>query len=320
MTDLSGVGAVGAVRLAWTAPDPRSSRGILDYQINWTSPYGVPRNPIPDKVAGNATAYLVTHLPLQTGSSLRVAAETIHTRAAGGVNVTGAAIVNVMPSLDFIAGQIDVVNETRGVPDRGPHIAFSHARDGEDVVVELAWPGYAASRLNCAVDVPVTGSDYAQAVEPDAERPDHLGKFRANLTLAGLAGRLAIVECTGGAPTATPGGLTRYPLRDSYTVETDPLATPIPFLEWVASFRAGEWGTAPNLGAFDLTTLIIVIVSMIGFQRASPGMGVIFGIMVLGVAAYFELIVLETVILGTLALLAMIAIIITRRGRHEVLE
>lgn len=250
------------------------------------------------------------HLPLQTGSSLRVAA-AIHTRAAGGVNVTGAAIVNVMPSLDFIAGQIDVVNETRGVPDRGPHIAFSHARDGEDVVVELAWPGYAASRLNCAVDVPVTGSDYAQAVEPDAERPDHLGKFHANLTLAGLGGRLALVECTGGAPTATHGGLTRYPLCDSYTVETDPLATPIPFL---------EWGTAPNLGAFDLTTLIIVIVSMIGFQRASPGTGVIFGIMVLGVVAYFELIVLETVILGTLALLAMIAIIITRRGRHEVLE
>ena len=225
-----------------------------------------------------------------------------------------------MPSLDFIAGQIDVVNETRGAPDRGPHIAFSHARDGEDVVVELAWSGYTASRLNCAVDVPVTGSDYAQAVEPDAERPDHLGKFHANLTLAGLGGHLALVECTGGAPTATHGGLTRYPLCDSYTVETDPLATPIPFLEWVASFRACEWGTAPNLGAFDLTTLIIVIVSMIGFQRASPGMGIIFGIMVLGVAAYFELIVLETVILGTLALLAMIAIIITRRGRHEVLE
>lgn len=112
----------------------------------------------------------------------------------------------------------------------------------------------------------------------------------------------------------------QYPLRDSYTVETDPLAAPIPFLEWVASFRAGEWGIAPNLGAFDLVTLIVVIISMIGFQRASPGMGVIFGIMVLGVAAYFELVVLETVILGTLALLAMIAIIITRRGRHEALD
>ena len=82
-----------------------------------------------------------------------------------------------------------------------------------------------------------------------------------------------IVECTGGAPTAPPGGLVRHPLRDSYTVETDPLAAPIPFLEWVASFRAGEWGTAPNLGAFDLVTLIVVIISMIDFQRASPGMG-----------------------------------------------
>ena len=31
VSDLSGVGVVGAVRLAWSAPDPRSSRGILDY-------------------------------------------------------------------------------------------------------------------------------------------------------------------------------------------------------------------------------------------------------------------------------------------------
>ena len=64
----------------------------------------------------------------------------------------------------------------------------------------------------------------------------------------------------------------------------------------------------------------MVIIGVIGFQLASPGMGVIFGIMVLGVAAYFELIVLETVILGTPALLAMVVIIITRRGRHEAFD
>ena len=126
----------------------------------------------------------------------------------------------------------------RAASGRGPHISFGHARDGEDMVVALTWPGYAASRLNCAVDVPVTGSDYGQAVEPDAERLDHLGKFRANLTLAGLAGCLALVECTGGAPTASPGGLVRYSLRDSYTVETDPLAAPIPFSS--GSPRSGQ--------------------------------------------------------------------------------
>ena len=42
--------------------------------------------------------------------------------------------------------------------------------------------------------------------------------------------------------------------------------------------------------------------------------------MVLGVAAYFELVVLEAVILGTMALLVMVAIIITWRGRHESLD
>ena len=319
VTDLTGVAAVGSVSLAWSAPAANSAKGIIDYQINWTSPYGVPDMPIPDKAPGNATAYHVTHLPLQTGSSLRVAAETIHTQRAG-VNVSGATILNVMSALDFTPGEIDLINETRGMPARGPHIDIDYERDGRDVVLELAWPSAAAGALNCEVDVAVTGRNYTtHGVLPDGPA-DGEGQYRANLTLAGLAGRQAIVHCNGGPPTASPAGMAEYALTGSAVVESDPLAAPFPFLEWVASFRAGDWGTAPNLGAFDLVTLIIVIISMIGFQRSTPGLGIIFAIMVLGAAAYFELIELETVILGTLALLAMVAIIITRRGRHEVLD
>ena len=319
VTDLTGVAAVGSVSLAWSAPAANSARGILDYQINWTSPYGVPDMPIPDKAPGNATAYYVTHLPLQTGSSIRIAAETIHTRNAG-VNVTGATILNVKAALDFVAGDINLTGEIRGMPVRGPHIDIAYERDGRDVVLELAWPSAAAGALNCEVDVAVTASNYsAHGVLPDGPA-DGRGQYHANLTLAGLAGRQAIVHCNGGPPTASPAGAVEYPLTGSAVVESDPLAAPFPFLEWVASFRSGDWGTAPNLGAFDLVTLIVVIISMIGFQRSSPGMGIIFAIMVLGAASYFELIELETVILGTLALLAMVAIIITRRGRHEVLD
>ena len=133
VTTLTGIGAVGAVTLQWDAPAANTVKGILDYQINWTSPYGEPLTPVPNKAAGNATSYIVHHLPLQTGSSLRVAAETVHTVKARTLNLTGATILNVHPSIDFTPGNIDLTNETRDAPVRKPHITIESDRDGQDV-------------------------------------------------------------------------------------------------------------------------------------------------------------------------------------------
>ena len=315
--DLRGVSSVGSVTLTWTAPDSKTSRGIVDYQINWTSPFGEPNIPVA-KAPGNATTYTVTHLPLQTGSSLRVAAETYHTERAG-VNITGATILNVQPSIDFVAGTLDLTNETRDLPRRGPHIDMEYTRSGADVVVEMAWPATAADALNCEVDVPATGRNYTAGVLPQGAA-DADGMYHSNLTLGQIGARIADVDCEGGAVRTTSGGERIPAVAGDLQIEPDPAGAGIPLLEWIASFRSGEWGTQATIGAFDLVTLIVIIVAMIGFNRSSPAMGLIFSIIVLGVAAYFELIELPGVILGVLALLVMIAVIITRRGRQEVVD
>ena len=64
---------------------------------------------------------------------------------------------------------------------------------------------------------------------------------------------------------------------------------------------------------FDLTSLVIIIGSMIGFNRSSPAIGIILGIIVLSVANYFTLIEWETTMFGAVALVAMLAVTITRR-------
>ena len=57
---------------------------------------------------------------------------------------------------------------------------------------------------------------------------------------------------------------------------------------------------------------------MIGFQRTNPGLGLIMSIIVLTTAAYFRLIEVEGVIIGILALLAMLAVALTRRSRDAI--
>ena len=69
---------------------------------------------------------------------------------------------------------------------------------------------------------------------------------------------------------------------------------------------------------FDIVTLSIIIISMIGFQRTNPGIGLLMSIIILGVAAYFGLIQMEGVVMGILALLVMLAVGLTRRSRDPV--
>ena len=94
----------------------------------------------------------------------------------------------------------------------------------------------------------VTGRNYATHGVLPGGPADSEGRHRASLTLAGLAGRQAIVNRNGGPPTASPGGMAEYPLAGPAVVESDPLAAPFPFLERVSSFRNGDRAPRPTSG------------------------------------------------------------------------
>ena len=241
VTRINATSYVGSALIEWEAPASHSSRGILDYQINWTSPPGIPDRPIRDKPPGNATSYLITHLPLQTGSSIRIAAETIHTQKAGLV-VQGATIVNVHPSLDFTPGNIDLTNETRNLPERDPHIDFNYTRTGDDIRLTAMWPAAKADRLDCTIMVPTINSTYSHTlISAGAGAPD-AKTASASVTLSGIGGRHADIHCVGGALESIPGRPGARALDDRYSISAAPAGFDFPFISWIQTFRAGEWG------------------------------------------------------------------------------
>jgi hypothetical protein len=60
-----------------------------------------------------------------------------------------------------------------------------------------------------------------------------------------------------------------------------------PLLQQIAGFRAGDYGTAGNFGIFDFITMVVVLISMIGFNRVNSAVGGVFSIIVIGVASWF---------------------------------
>jgi len=93
--------------------------------------------------------------------------------------------------------------------------------------------------------------------------------------------------------------------------------TDFPLLDQIRDFRAGEFGTAGNFGALDLITLLVVIISFVGFNRVDETVGIIFGLFVVGglaVLSVGEIITWETTYTAGFALLIMFGIAIVRKG------
>ena len=81
-----------------------------------------------------------------------------------------------------------------------------------------------------------------------------------------------------------------------------------PILEQISNFRAGQYGTAGMFGAIDFITLIVIIISMIGFNRIDETVGVIFNTFFIFGLAFFEIIHWETAMIGFFAVGVVFAI------------
>ena len=75
--------------------------------------------------------------------------------------------------------------------------------------------------------------------------------------------------------------------------------TTFPLLTQIEGFRAGDYGTMGNFGIFDLITFVVVIVSMIGFNRVNSAVAVAFSFIVITVSAWFGFIEpISSIIMG----------------------
>ena len=81
-----------------------------------------------------------------------------------------------------------------------------------------------------------------------------------------------------------------------------------PMLQLFDNFRGGTFGTSGKIGELDFITLIIISVSMIGFNRKNPVVGVIINAMVIGAAVSLQIIQFETVMISAIATVVMFVI------------
>lgn len=89
--------------------------------------------------------------------------------------------------------------------------------------------------------------------------------------------------------------------------------TSFPFQQQIANFRNGTYGTQGQFGAFDLVTLDVVILSMIGFNRKNEAVGAFFSITIMSIAAFFQIITIPSFILGAVIVVGMLAYFSTRK-------
>ncbi len=86
-----------------------------------------------------------------------------------------------------------------------------------------------------------------------------------------------------------------------------------PLQDQVLNFTAGIYGTDGKFGSIDLVTLFIVILSMIGFNRTNPAVGVGLMAAFIGIATYYQLLTYQGTMVAGIALIVMIAIIQVRK-------
>lgn len=117
------------------------------------------------------------------------------------------------------------------------------------------------------------------------------------------------VECAPQQSTQDDGVSAKYIMT-----QTDlSTGTPnIPLVTQIQAFQTGDYGTDGEFGALDVVGLFVILISMVGFNRLSPIVGVLLSASLVFALSFFGIISLPTVLVGIIALVIFLAWGITR--------
>lgn len=87
----------------------------------------------------------------------------------------------------------------------------------------------------------------------------------------------------------------------------------IPILTQIANFRNGTYGTHGQFGNIDLIVLIVLIFSMIGLNRVSETVGLIFNLVVIGGFSFYGILPFDKTIYAGIAMIALIIVGSTKK-------
>jgi hypothetical protein len=274
---------------AWTAPNLWGT--LLGYQINYTTPAGDPQT-IYTSTNPGVTA-TISGLNPTVEYSFRVASVTNH-----GINATGGNISNSTASSEIAVGDLTFAPGTN--PDVEPIWFANYIVDSTTNDVQVRYDS--ALTVDCTITERIANNvnTYTGLSETAAT-----GYVYHNFTVTNSGNDILDWDCYDQTDATING---QYALSQNAAASGVGGVGNIPMFSLMGNFTGGLYGTEGSFAGIDLITLFIVIVSMLGFNRKNPALGV--GIMatMLGAAWYFELIPWTSGVLGGIAVVLVLAI------------
>ena len=273
----------------WTAPDLFGT--LNGYQINYTTPAGDPQT-IYTSTNPGVTA-TISGLNPTVEYSFRVSANTYH-----GMNTTFGNIENATASSEIAVGDLDFDAGTN--PDVNPIWYENYVVDSTTNNVQVR---YASTlTVDCTITERVANNvnTYTGLSETAAT-----GYVYHNFTVTNAGNDILDWDCYDQTDSTING---QYALSQDQSAIGVGGTGNIPLFSLMGNFTGGLYGTEGTFAGIDLITLFIVIISMLGFNKKNPALGV--GVMatLLGAAWYYGLIPWTSGVLGALAVVLVLAI------------
>ena len=285
--DLTGSATdLSTIDLSWSAPTSYAPE-IIGYMINGTTPVGDPVDILSSNTGTTATTATALNLLIGQEYSFRVSPITVHGMNASGNIWNGSTIQT------FVIGNLsnpDITNDDD----------FSIFFDRTDVnsttiQLEVTYPNSYDLSCDFAYKYARTNQTYSSLTSV----PNGTDNQVATFTLVNATGDLVQVRCWDV--------LTND--ESTYVITI----TDFPFLQQVNNLRNGEDGTFFQIGAFDGVMLIIIFLGMVGLNRTTPIVGIVFVIITTLVMSYFELITYPIIMYPALIMMVVWAFVTTRK-------
>jgi len=296
ITDLVATGHIVDVDLDWTTPRLYGYNNITGYQINFTSPQGNPPLTIIINDTGSTTTdALISGLEAGANFSFRIKAwdtEILETELSNIADVSTRILGN------FTIGTLGNTTEFSLNLTQADARDIKYTRiDASDTqtILEVVHPN--SFNLQCDMYFKLALSN--QTFTGLTTVPEGATEKKATFTFNNQQRDIIEVTCFDTATNVT---------ADYLITQTNFL-----LLDQFANFRDGTYGTSGQFGSIDLITLGAVIIAMIGFNRVNETVGAIFAVVILGGLTFFEIVVWQTFMFGTMAAVIMLVIASTRK-------
>lgn len=288
VTDLTASGETfSSVDLAWSTPTTQNNGNITGYMINYTTPHGDPLTQVTNDTESILTQYTVTGLTVATDYSFRVSAWT-----EGGTNGSGNIANTTTLGSAVSAGNftingtnpntIQMLFERDDVNSTHTWVNVTYP-DTFSLECDLSYKFGMINRTYTNLDNTTLNANFVESSFLFINQTNDIVSFYCFDQLTGYDGR--------------------------YVVQW----SDFPLIDQLANFQNGTYGTQGMIGALDLITVMAVLVSMIGFNRNNQAVGVIFSVSLISALAYFEIIQLETIIFGALAIAIVLGVTNARK-------